>query len=96
MEIDAEGVVWRREKVEPPDPEEIRACRLWLRRRARKLKTINHKANSYVLKHWMHSETGAYAGNGAFIAAALSLGYRVHHERGPNAFFNMGLKDDDD
>ncbi len=50
----------------------------WLRNKAKR-KTINPKRSSYGLKHLAEREVG-YITNGAFIAAAVHLGfpYRVH------------------
>jgi hypothetical protein len=51
------------------------AAREWIERNMRPTKTIR-PCDSYYLKHVMERETGKYVSNGAFIAAAISLGYR--------------------
>jgi hypothetical protein len=54
-----------------------RACR-WLRKFNRR-KTVHRGCSSYTWKHRAESEEGGYVSNGALIAAALSLGFTVHH-----------------
>jgi hypothetical protein len=60
-------------------------------------KTINPKAFSYGLKHaaeHFHRELGNndnYVSNGALIGAAIHLGFDYRAD-GPNAYFNMGLR----
>ena len=39
--------------------------------------SVRKRFSSYVLKHAAEKYTGLYVGNGAFIEAALRLGYRV-------------------
>lgn len=65
-------------------------------------KTINRKMSSYGLKHtaegFLRSLTdppaNAYVANGAFICAALHLGFEMQrtHLSSPNVYFNMSSK----
>jgi hypothetical protein len=57
-----------------------------------KIKTINERHSSYGLKHWVERYYSPYyCSNGAFIAAALLLGFKVYQD-GPNASFNMSQR----
>ena len=94
-EVTANGLVskynksgW--EKREPPD-DEILLCVEWLEKFARPQKGINHKMGSYGLKHVVENWAGSYVSNGAFIAAAMRLEYRIEPDepRSPNARFRM-------
>jgi len=50
--------------------------------------TVNEKLSSYTWKHIVEREEQQYICNGAFICAALYLGYKKK-SRGPNAWFNL-------
>ena len=50
-------------------------CCDWLHRRTEPAKTASR--GSYGLKHVVERQVGEYVSNGAFLAAALALGYRV-------------------
>lgn len=59
-------------------------------------KTLNRKVTSYGLKHAAERAMRGlgvgdpYVSNGAFIAAAIALGFRVEQIQGtPNAFLNL-------
>jgi hypothetical protein len=57
-----------------------------------KIKTINERHSSYGLKHWVEQYNSPYyCSNGAFIAAALLLDFKVDRD-GPNARFNMSQR----
>lgn len=59
----------------------------WLRH-IPKRKTVN--LGSYWLKHQAERWAGDYVSNGALIAAAIHLRFRVEREAGaPNAFINV-------
>jgi len=78
----------------PPDPSQIEICRRWLRAFCLPRKALYTTYSSYGLKHIAENWVGAYATNGAFIAAAFAEGYRVVPTRrgGPNAYFNLAIK----
>ena len=63
----------------------------WLRSRE-KLKSINKKHSSYELKHMTEKEVG-YVTNGAFIAAAIYLGFTFEaNGDSPNVWLNISEK----
>ncbi|HYH64920.1 MAG TPA: hypothetical protein VD866_09525 [Urbifossiella sp.] len=51
-----------------------KSCR-WLGTVVR-VERINHRRSTYGLKHIMQRETGEYVTNGAFIAAAIHMGFK--------------------
>lgn len=75
------------------DPEEVQTCIEWLLAHdaLNRRKTINTKINSYGWKHIVERAKNRYVSNGAFICAALYLGYRMKRSRlcSPNVFFNI-------
>ena len=81
----------------PPDQREVAVCKRWLRRHAAPQEKINHRTNSYGLKHLVEIERCVrggdyYVSNGSLIAAAIALGYRPKRiGDSPNAAFNMRL-----
>lgn len=78
------------ERTDPPDPRQVEICKAWIKVWADPRRTINRRAHSYSLKHDVESQAGDYIPNGAFIKAALELGFQME-ERPPNAVFNMSL-----
>lgn len=70
----------------------IEVCKKWLSYNAIRRNNKNSHASSYLLKHVVEAEMGQYIYNGAFIKAALALGYTAYwndvHD-GPNCDFNM-------
>jgi hypothetical protein len=70
----------------------VEACKKWLLYNAIQRKNKHSHASSYLLKHVVEAETGQYIYNGAFIKAALEIGYTAYwndvHD-GPNCDFNM-------
>jgi hypothetical protein len=74
----------------------VAKCALWIRKFCRPTKTIRDRGStSYGLKHaaskWLRGarpEVVDYVHNGAFIAAAIALGYRMKPV-GLNAYFNL-------
>lgn len=73
---------------------EIAACIAWITAYARRRVTINSTWSSYGLKHVVEEASEAhachhYVCNGAFIAAAVGLGYRFAHVD-LNMYFAMG------
>ncbi len=75
-----------------PADEEITLARAWIREWAEARCTINPRAHSYVLKRAVEQWAGCAISNGAFIRAALDLGFRFRRPtpRSSNAVFNMG------
>lgn len=80
------------------NPDEVQICVEWLLAHdaLERRKTINTGRNSYSWKHVVERSKGQYVSNGAFICAALYLGYKIKRadNKNPNAFFNIReLKD---
>ena len=75
------------------EPEQVQTCIEWLLAHDAldRRKTINTKFTSYGLKHMVERATGQYVSNGAFICAALYLGYKMKRSRlsSPNVYFNI-------
>lgn len=67
---------------------DVLAASEWIARRTRRTKGIT-RWWSYGWKHVMERETGLYVTNGAFILAAIALGFTHTNEHNPS--FNMGL-----
>lgn len=79
-----------------PEQPQIELCKRWISTFAEPRKTLNSKTHSYGMKHIIEDWAGVYISNGAFIAAAIDLGYRYKQPQGtksPNAVFNMSLAD---
>lgn len=79
---------------DPPSVEQVKICKRWINEFVNKRKTINEDRSSYGLKHKveMWAEDTSYVSNGAFIKAAVDLGYKYRRIRDtPNAFFNMSF-----
>jgi hypothetical protein len=66
-------------------------CADWIKANTTPRKTINRDRSSYGLKHDVERASGTYVTNGAFIAAAIGLGFSFK-TRGPNAYFNFGIR----
>lgn len=78
----------------PPPAEEVEVCKRWINEFIGKRKTINDEYSSYGLKHKVEkwAEDTDYISNGAFIQAAVDLGYEYRRIRNsPNAFLNMSF-----
>lgn len=75
------------------DSEQVKTCEEWIKNNARKRETMNKDRTSYGLKHDVERDTGKYVTNGAFIQAAINLGYKAKPlaNNSPNAEFNMGF-----
>lgn len=83
-----------------PDPAEIERAKDWIRRYGRQRQSFNRRYTSYNLKHcaerWIKATGlrygGMYVSNGAFIQAALDLGYRAEPVGNlGDALFNMAV-----
>jgi len=72
------------------DEKEVSLCKKWIKKYITPRKTINTKKGSYNLKGLVEKDTSTYISNGAFIKAAIELGYE-YKENGKNAYFNMSL-----
>lgn len=78
--------------VLPPNSE-IEICKLWINRFARPKRGWSSK-HSYGLKHVVERWADEYVCNGAFIQAAVDLGYKISRISGrdcPNCVFNMAF-----
>ena len=75
-----------------PGDEETALARAWIREWAEARCTINPRAHSYALKRAVEQWAGCAISNGAFIRAAVDLGFRFRRPtpRSSNAVFNMG------
>lgn len=78
------------DKVSPIDSSEIQLCKEWIKKWITKRKTINIKKGSYGLKHVVEKSSNTYISNGAFIKAALEMGFK-YKKNDLNAFFNMSF-----
>jgi hypothetical protein len=73
-DVTASGLMVRETAGEgPPDAGEVARAQAWLALHTRPARRVRRERNSYDLK----TLVGVYVGNGAVIAAALGLGYRV-------------------
>jgi len=74
-------------------PEEFKLCVTWLSERDLRIRrrTINYKLSSYTWKHIVERSVKEYISNGAFICAALHLGFKMKKidPISPNVCFNM-------
>lgn len=70
---------------------QVELCKDWIKQRITPRKTINTQRSSYNLKHIVEENKSSYISNGAFIKAAIELGYK-HKDSGKNAYFNMSFK----
>ena len=81
---------------ELPKNDEVFHCELWISTFCQKTKFINPRAYSYSLKHFAENWDSnlpnpcKYVSNGAFIQAAVNLGY-LFRESGINCYFNMSI-----
>ncbi len=92
-EVDLEGVGGV--GGEPPPRYQVESAKTWIKVHARPVARMNYARDSYGLKHLAergcdaHACLETYVSNGAFILAALELGYRAIRSGGCNAVFNM-------
>lgn len=94
--IHADGICRAGCSHEPPNAEQVEACRAWLRTYAQPRKTFNRRSSSYGLKHDVERDSDGhlYVSNGAFLKAALLEGYRIEPiGDGPNGRLNIALPD---
>jgi hypothetical protein len=72
--------------------EHVQSCADWIKRQV-PIKSFNDRHTSYGYKHmveewWDARGHSVYVTNGAFIAAAVGLGWEAKHD-GPNALFKF-------
>ena len=80
---------------EYPERDEIDECIRWLLKFAEPGPTLALRRTSYGYKHTVERWAGRYISNGAFITAAIELGYRWRRVmNGPNAVFALKMKID--
>lgn len=72
------------------DKKQIELCKDWIQKWITPRKTINDEKGSYGLKHVVERNTNTYISNGAFIKAAIDLGYK-YKQYDLNASFNMSF-----
>ena len=87
-------------ETDRPKREDIEVCKLWIQEYAQPAASIARLGSSYSYKHLVEREARTRVSdhrsipNGAFIAAAIELGYRWRRvsPTSPNACFAMKLK----
>ena len=101
--LDAEGLDSEHE-FKPIDPQEFERAVIWLAIKKKRRKSLNRTCTSYGLKHIasreladlqedvpLFADGNTYISNGAFICAAIYLGYKVEKaHKSPNAYINIG------
>jgi len=70
--------------------EQVLLCKAWINEWITPRKTLNREKNSYRLKHVVEKKCNKYISNGAFIKAAIELGYKFEPS-GLNAYFAMSF-----
>lgn len=71
---------------------QVAECQKWIMASVSPRKTINKQHSSYWLKHAVEASCKPiYISNEAFIAAAISLGYKPQYVGERNAYFNMSF-----
>ena len=109
MYVNGNGVSDTKDAANPPNPEEVKMAREFIEQCCVELKNIKVKgaSSSYGWKHsaegwfrdgnvgaaYLPKGANAYISNGAFIAAAIALGYKTKRQspKSPNVYFNMSL-----
>jgi len=76
----------------PVDPAQVKVCERWLREFATPQNEFNYRRTSYGLKHTVEGWARQYVTNGAFMQAAVNLGYRYRQVTKYNASFNMRVR----
>jgi hypothetical protein len=82
------GLTYWRQSNDVPEAKEVELCKKWIKHNCLQTKTIRPKLGSYQFKHIVERNCGVYISNGAFIQAAIELGYD-YKPCGINADFNM-------
>jgi|SRR5215203_473391 len=73
-------------ECKPPEQKQVDLSKSWIMKNCEPRKTINHNHSSYGLKHVVERDVEEYISNGAFIKAAIELGYK-YKVKSPNAWF---------
>ena len=80
-------------KDDAPPTGEVLACIHWIMEFAEPTEAVVKRHTSYGLKHIVERYSGDYVSNGAFIEAALLLGFKCSISHGSiNPYFNMTFK----
>lgn len=76
-----------------PNPEEVEVCKQWITMYATPRRAINQAWLSRQLRRAVTKWSNRPVGNGAFIKAAIELGYCYVQQKGneKNAWFNMNF-----
>lgn len=76
-----------------PD-DQVALCKDWIKEYITPLKALNKARSSYNLKHQVEDACGTYISNGAYIKAAIELGYKYERtrEESKNAYLNYRLQ----
>jgi hypothetical protein len=83
-----------------PPQDQVEHCEAWILNFCQPQQSINYHRTSYGLKHSVENwKSGlpsdrSYVSNGAFIMAAVRLGYKYVRVQGLNAHFNMKIRKD--
>jgi hypothetical protein len=97
-------VKYHKKHCVPVDPKQVEICKQFLLEFCEKTDRINKDGTSYGLKHAVEQWTSVkkyhswwnydYVTNGAFIRAALDLGYRCEYAYGigPMVYLNISIK----
>src|SRR5713226_1791771 len=81
------------DEKEAPARNEVDACKQWLLKYAKKRRlTEDTCLSSYYMKHVVERAVGHYVSNGAFIQAAVELGFEHSRVAGLNAAFHIELR----
>jgi hypothetical protein len=79
--------------TEFPARDQIDNAKTWLSEYAEPRASLTLRPTSYGFKHLVKRWAGRYISNGAFIAAAIELGYKWRRVmNGPNAIFALRMK----
>ncbi len=82
--------------TEIPARDQIDSAKLWLSEYVEPATTFALQRTSYGYKHTVERWAERYISNGAFITAAIELGYRWRRVmNGPNAIFALRMKVND-
>lgn len=88
----AHGLYHKKADCPLPNAEEIQLCKQWITENCEALKNIK-EYSSYAYKHRVEESVGRYISNGAFIQAAIELGFNYKDTFGSmNTHFNFRIK----
>jgi hypothetical protein len=80
-------------RKEQPDVRQVELCKKFILEHGRKLKNVSKRnGTTYMWKHVAEKVVGEYITNGAFIQAAIELGFTVKQIPGrPTGILNMSV-----